>query len=121
MRHQRVEAALRHRAWRQRPGRHLHQHGGRRPRDRYDTASYRHAITRAVDALNAERLHEEPAAAKIDDWSPNQLRHTAATEIRKKFGLEAAQVVLGHSTADITQVYAERNQKLAAEVIRQIG
>jgi integrase len=38
-----------------------------------------------------------------------------------RFGLEAAQVVLGHASADITQVYAERNQKLAAEVIRQIG
>jgi integrase len=95
--------------------------GQRRPRDCYDTASYRHAITRAVAALNAERLREDPAATKVEDWSPNQLRHAAATEIRKKFGLEAAQVVLGHSSADITQVYAERDQKLAAEVIKQIG
>jgi integrase len=97
------------------------RNGRRRPRDRYDTASYRHAITRAVVALNAERLREDPAAAKIEDWSPNQLRHAAATEIRKKFGLEAAQVVLGHATADITQVYAESNQRLAAEVMKQIG
>jgi len=97
------------------------RNGRRRPRDRYDTASYRHAITRAVAALNVERQRVDPAAAKIDDWSPNQLRHTAATEIRKKFGLEAAQVVLGHATADVTQVYAERNQKLAADVIKQIG
>jgi integrase len=97
------------------------RHGRRRPRDQYDTASYRHAITRAVAALNAERLREDPTAAKIEDWSPNQLRHAAATQIRKRFGLEAAQVVLGHASADITQVYAERNQKLAAEVIKQIG
>jgi len=97
------------------------RNGRRRPRDCYDAASYRHAITRAVAALNTERLREDPAAAKVEDWSPNQLRHAAATEIREKFGLEAAQVVLGHATADITQVYAERNQKLAAEVIRQIG
>ena len=27
-------------------------------------------------------------------WSPNQLRHSAATEIRRQFGLEAAQVIL---------------------------
>ena len=97
------------------------RNGRRRPRDCYDAASYRHAITRAVVELNAERLRQDPTAAKVEDWSPNQLRHAAATEIRRKFGLEAAQVVLGHSSADITQVYAERNQKLAAEVIKQIG
>jgi integrase len=93
----------------------------RRPRQQYDSASYRHAITRAVEALNKERLKRDPEAKPIEDWSPNQLRHAAATEIREKFGLEAAQVVLGHASADITQVYAERNQKLAAEVIKQIG
>lgn len=95
--------------------------GKRRPRDCYDTASYRHAITRAVEALNAERKTKDPAASPIEDWSPNQLRHAAATQIREKFGLEAAQVVLGHTSADITQVYAERDQALAARVIRQIG
>jgi integrase len=97
------------------------RNGRRRPRDRYDTASYRRAINRAVEILNEDRLREDPAAAKIEEWAPNQLRHTAGTEVRAKFGLEAAQVVLGHATANVTQVYAERNQKLAAEVIRQIG
>ena len=52
---------------------------------------------------------------------PNQLRHSAATEIRKQFGLEAAQVTLGHSQADVTQIYAERDLTLAAEVMRKIG
>jgi integrase len=97
------------------------KNGRRRPRHHYDSASYRHAIARAVAALNKDRLKQDPKAEPVEDWSPNQLRHAAATEIREKFGLEAAQVVLGHSSADITQVYAERNQKLAAEVIRQIG
>jgi integrase len=97
------------------------RNGRRRPRDRYDTASYRHAVTRAVASLNAERHRNNPRAATIEEWSPNQLRHTAGTEIRKKFGLEAAQVVLGHATADVTQIYAERNQQLATDVIRQIG
>jgi len=49
------------------------------------------------------------------------LRHSAATEIRRQFGLEAAQTVLGHAKADITQVYAERDLSLAAEVMRRIG
>ncbi len=49
------------------------------------------------------------------------MRHSAATEIRKQFGLEAAQTVLGHAKADVTQVYAERDAALAAEVMRKIG
>ena len=95
--------------------------GRRRPRDLYDTASYRRAITRAVEQLNAELKLKNPNAKPVEDWAPNRLRHTAGTEVRKKFGLEAAQVVLGHASADITQVYAERNEELAAKVIRQIG
>ena len=46
---------------------------------------------------------------------------SAATEIRKRFGLEAAQTVLGHSKADVTQIYAERDHALAARVAREVG
>jgi hypothetical protein len=35
--------------------------------------------------------------------------------------LEAAQVLLGHSKADVTQVYAERNEALAADIAVKIG
>ena len=38
---------------------------------------------------------------------------TRATEVRKRYGLKAAQVTLGHATADVTQVYAERDLELA--------
>jgi site-specific recombinase XerC len=54
-------------------------------------------------------------------WHPNRLRHTAATDIRARYGLEAAQVVLGHSRADVTQVYAERDLEKAREVMREVG
>lgn len=54
-------------------------------------------------------------------WHPNQLRHLFATEVRRSHGLEAAQVLLGHARADVTQVYAERNEKLAASVAKQVG
>ena len=47
--------------------------------------------------------------AGIPRWAPNQPRHAAGTEIRKEYGLEAAQVILGHAKADVTQVYAEAN------------
>jgi site-specific recombinase XerC len=68
---------------------------------------------------------DDPAKLKVwqseHRWFPNQLRHSAATEFRRQFGLEAAQVLLGHSKADVTQVYAERDFAKAAAVARQIG
>ena len=42
-------------------------------------------------------------------WHPHQLRHNAATRLRKEFGLEAAQVILGHKTLAVTEVYAGRS------------
>ena len=50
----------------------------------------------------------------LPHWHPNQLRHTAATEIRRQFGLEAAQVIFGHAKADVTQIYAERDTEKAS-------
>jgi integrase len=103
----------------------------RRPKksagDQYSTLSYGRAVARAC--LKAfpvpEEIAGDPQAAvtwnKEHHWFPNQLRHSAATEIRKKFGLEAAQTVLGHSKANMTERYAERDQGLAANVARQIG
>ncbi|MBX3413902.1 MAG: tyrosine-type recombinase/integrase [Pirellulales bacterium] len=74
-------------------------------------------------SVNAYRrqIHTAARKAGCQIWSPNQLRHSAATSVRERFGLEAAQVVLGHSRADVTQVYAERNQTLAAQVMAEIG
>jgi site-specific recombinase XerC len=54
-------------------------------------------------------------------WHPNQLRHAFATRVRKQYNLEAAQVLLGHSHADVTQIYAERNEQLASAIAAQIG
>ncbi len=58
---------------------------------------------------------------KAHRWLPNRLRYAMATEIRRQFGLEASQVVRGHSRADVTQVYAERDHALAASVVAKIG
>jgi integrase len=54
-------------------------------------------------------------------WHPHQLRHNAATRIRKERGLDAARAILGHRSLAITEVYAEIDQGLAAETIRQLG
>ena len=59
--------------------------------------------------------------AGVEPWHPNQLRHLFATEVRGRFGLEAAQVSLGHAKADVTQVYAERNLALADKVAAEMG
>jgi integrase len=78
----------------------------------------------AVQQAEEERQHCLKLAATWcaeHCWTPNQLRHTAATEIRRQYGLEAAQVVLGHTKADTTQVYAERDMALAAEIMQKIG
>lgn len=91
----------------------------RSPAARYSTTT----VARAVERENARR--ERMAGAgnydRVPDWHPNQLRHSHATEVRRRFGLEAAQVVLGHAKADVTQLYAERNTTLAASVAAQIG
>ena len=76
----------------------------RRVRDCYGVDSYRRAISRACEKTG------------IAPWHPHQLRHNAATRIRKECGLEAAQVMLGHSRADITEVYAQRDAEKAREV-----
>lgn len=80
-----------------------------RAKRRYRVDSYRQAIERAS------------ARAGVEKWTPNRLRHSFATEARRLFGLEAAQVLLGHSRADVTQVYAERDVAKGIEVARQIG
>jgi len=97
----------------------------RTPREMYTKDSYYRAIQRACDRADLIAHAARPDIATderlVPRWHPNQLRHTAATKIRRRFGLEAAQVVLGHSRADVTQVYAERDGKLAGEVAKLIG
>lgn len=116
---------------------------GRTPKGKYGHRSYSRAVARACDEafppvgelarrkgesvkawrsrLTAEQRDAVNAWATEHRWHPNQLRHTFATRVRKTHGLEAAQVLLGHTRADVTQVYAERNEALAAQVVARIG
>jgi integrase len=126
-----------------RPGTNRRRKPQRAPGEAYDVDAYRRAIHRACDkafppvgglaqrdgeTLNqwynrlTEQQRQELAVWRSSHrWSPNRLRHSAGTEIRKRFGLEAAQVALGHAMADTTQVYAERDYALAARVAREVG
>ena len=96
----------------------VHRRSGQNPRqpktvrklgERYTVNSYRRAIQRACRKAGVPR------------WHPHQLRHNAGTFVRREFGVEAAQVMLGHRRADVTQIYAQANAALAEEVAAQIG
>jgi integrase len=75
----------------------------------YSRRSYRQAIVRAC------------RRAGVPAWTPRQLRHTAATRIRDRFGVEAAQVVLGHAQLDTTELYAAKSLARAHEVMQALG
>jgi integrase len=103
-----------------RPGTNCKRKPKRPPGDHYDVAAYRRAIERAAAAafpppkhlacqriegkkgmrnesrlewrqrLGAEKWKELQAWRHEHSWHPHQLRHSAATEIRRRFGIEAA-------------------------------
>jgi integrase len=83
--------------------------GRRRPKDRYTVASYRRAIARAC------------VVAKVPVWHPHQLRHTAATELRREYGVEIARTILGHASLDATEIYAEADWQRARQVALEFG
>jgi integrase len=115
----------------------------KQPKERYTTSSYEHAVRAGCDKAfpppepltqdrqeTASQWQARLTQAQKDQlrtwqrqhrWQPNQIRHSHATEVRRRFGLEAAQVALGHSQATITQSYAERDTTLAVKVAAAMG
>jgi integrase len=109
--------------------------------DRYSPHAYLVAVRRGADKADrqARQAAEDEAARRdgrepvrvpdrvpagqrlVPGWHPHQLRHVAATQTRKRFGLEHAQAVLGHARADVTQIYAERDLTLAERVALEVG
>lgn len=121
----------------------VHHRRGSKPRPlfraRYSTGSYRRAVERGCEAafqmppeLRAppKRLpaHERAvllAQARVwrqeHCWTPHQLRHTVGKRVRQKYGLEGAQVYLGHRHAKTTEIYADRDLALALRIAGEIG
>lgn len=58
---------------------------------------------------------------KIPRFSAHWLRHNAASRLREEHGLDVAQVMLGHSSANMTELYAHLNLNKAIEVARDAG
>jgi integrase len=71
--------------------------------------------------LTKKEKAELKAWYKQYHWHPHQLRHNAATFLRKEFGLETARIILGHRSAAITEVYAELDQQKAMEAVVKVG
>lgn len=119
----------------------------RKPGNRYGTSAYAFAIKRACEAAFAmpadlkerpERDESPEAMAKWKEamakwkqarkawraenvWSPNRLRHLAGTRLRREYGIEGAQVMLGHARVETTQIYAEKNSDAARKIAASIG
>lgn len=79
------------------------------PGERYTRRSYRQAIVRACKK------------AGVPPWTPLQVRHTVATRLRAKYGVEAAKVILGHTRVETSQIYAERDLSRAEQIMGEIG
>jgi integrase len=100
----------------------------RAPGDHYTSNTYRRQIERTIQRVNEDRLVEaEKAGLPTEDveliphWSPLQLRHSAGTEARKTFGLDGAQIMLGHKHARISEVYAEKSAEVGRLIASRIG
>lgn len=113
-----------------RPGSNRSRHPRRQPGLAYTTRSYCRAVARSCDlaneiAIEAARKagHPDPAGIRlVARWSPGQLRHNYATTIRRLHGLEAAQIMLGHSSALVTDaVYAERDRAAMEQIAHKVG
>ncbi len=73
------------------------------PGVQFDSHAYRQSIQRAA------------SRAGVPSWHPYQLRHLAGTVVRDALGIEAAQALLGHSHAAMTEHYAKQSEAKAIE------
>jgi integrase len=79
------------------------------PGTRYTVNSMQQAVRRAC------------RRAGVPVWTVLQVRHTRATEVRERYGVEGAQASLGHARVETSQIYAEKNRQLAERIAREIG
>lgn len=110
-----------------RPGTNCSKKPKRIPGIVYSTNAYLIAVYRGCDAAfpptpkiaaNADHLK---VWRREHRWHVNQLRHTAATLLRREHGLEVAQVILGHRRIETSQLYAEKNVETAKQIMAAVG
>lgn len=116
---------------------------GRKIGSRYTTGTYYRAIAYACDrvfpppaplqrrdgeSLGAWKTRlgkdgwQELSAWQIEHrWSPNRLRHNALTRIEDRYGIELARIIAGHTTAETTEIYLQRDLSKASDAIAAVG
>jgi len=80
----------------------------------YDHSSYRKAIAHGIRKGNKTLSVDQ----QIPHWTPYQIRHAAGTEAEKTQGLDKAQALLGHRTANTTKRYAHGQLAIAESMAR---
>jgi integrase len=85
----------------------------------YAPTTYCIAIRRAIQRANQER--EQQGQPLLPHWSPNRLRHTKGTLIRRQAGLDAARAVLGHRSPVVTEIYSELDMSQAVALAEKLG
>jgi site-specific recombinase XerD len=118
-----------------RPGTNRKARPRRSPGEHYDTNAFRRAVNRGCDRafphptlstlkrsqLTSQQVVELRKWQSEHRWAPNRVRHTTATQVRKEFGLEFSQVILGHANAETAEIYAQQDAAKGIEVARRIG
>lgn len=82
---------------------------GRAARERYDVNTFQQTVRKVC------------RRAGVASWTVLQVRHTRATEVRQRYGVEGAQASLGNARVETAQIYAERNLALARKIAEEIG
>ena len=79
----------------------------KQPGEVYTTESF---VEPSPTASRKQTLNEPRSVSHggFPSWHPHQLRHSAATRLRKEFGLDVTPAVLGHSSAVVTRGYTCR-------------
>ncbi len=78
--------------------------------DQYTTQTVRQAVERAC------------RRAKVPEFTPHQLRHLAATEIRAELGIDVARAVLGHTMTSMSEHCSkEVDRQLALKAVAKFA
>jgi integrase len=91
------------------PGSNVKQRPAKAPGRLYTPRAYHQAIRQACIKVD------------VPHWHPHQLRHNAATWLRKEFGLDVTRACLGHRSPRITDMYAELDFAKAQEAMGRVG
>jgi len=89
-----------------RPGTNRVASPKKQPGEKYDASSYRRAIQTAAEKAGVEK------------WSPYQIRHLTAGEVREVLGIEAVSALLGHQSTRMSEHYAKQKERAAIEAAK---